>query len=126
MRKLTIHPIQHILKLLDNNQRLSEQDAIWLNSEGRRFFTDKVKIKFHRIEADFYINGYKATQSHWDALCYVLIIVSIKMKYQNQHRLRPRNSLVPLVKFKKAGRHVRSQRKLDSDEKRYKNYKNIA
>ena len=48
------------------------------------------------------------------------------MKYQNQHRLRPRNSLVPLVKFKKAGRHVRSQRKLDSDEKRYKNYKNIA
>ena len=58
----------NILKLLDNNQRLSEQDAIWLNSEGRRFFTDKVKIKFHRIEADFYINGYKATQSHWDAI----------------------------------------------------------
>ena len=57
----------NILKLLDNNQRLSEQDAIWLNSEGRRFFTDKVKIKFHRIEADFYINGYKATQSHWVA-----------------------------------------------------------
>jgi hypothetical protein len=58
----------NILKLLDNNQRLSEQDAIWLNSEGRQFFTDKVKIKFHRIEADFYINGYKATQSHWDAI----------------------------------------------------------
>lgn len=58
----------NILKLLDNNQRLSEQDAIWLNSEGRQFFTDKVKIKFHRIEADFYINGYKATQSHWYAI----------------------------------------------------------
>ena len=27
----------NILKLLDNNQRLSEQDAIWLNSEGRQF-----------------------------------------------------------------------------------------
>lgn len=58
----------NILKLLDNNQRLSEQDAIWLNTEGRQFFTDKVKIKFHRIEADFYINGYKATQSHWYAI----------------------------------------------------------
>ena len=58
----------NILKLLDNNQRLSEQDAVWLNSEGRQFFTDKVKIKFYRIEADFYINRYKATQSDWDAV----------------------------------------------------------
>ena len=31
-------------------------------------FTDKVKIKFHRIEADFYINRYKATQFHWYAI----------------------------------------------------------
>ena len=58
----------NILKLLDNNQRLSEQDAIWLNSEGRQFFTDKLKIKFHRVEADFYINEYRTTKSHWDAI----------------------------------------------------------
>ena len=58
----------NILKLLDNNQRLSEQDAIWLNSEGREFFTDEVKIKFHRVEADFYINEYKTTKLHWHAI----------------------------------------------------------
>ena len=58
----------NILKLLDNNQRLSEQDAIWLNSEEREFFTDEVKIKFHRVEADFYINEYKTTKLHWHAI----------------------------------------------------------
>jgi hypothetical protein len=58
----------NILKLLDNNQRLSEQDAIWLNSEGRQFFTDELKIKFHRVEADFYINQYKTTKLHWHAI----------------------------------------------------------
>ncbi len=57
-----------ILKLLDSNQRLSEQDAVWLNSEGRQFFTDELKIKFHRVEADFYINEYKTTKSHWHAI----------------------------------------------------------
>ena len=58
----------NILKLLDNNQRLSEQDAIWLNSEGRQFFTDELKIKFHRVEADFYLNEYKTTKLHWHAI----------------------------------------------------------
>lgn len=58
----------NILKLLDNNQRLSEQDVIWLNSEGRQFFTDELKIKFHRVEADFYINEYKTTKLHWHAI----------------------------------------------------------
>ena len=58
----------NILKLLDNNQRLSEQDAVWLNSEGRQFFTDEVKMKFHRVEADFYINEYKTTKLHWHAI----------------------------------------------------------
>ena len=58
----------NILKLLDNNQRLSEQDAIWLNSEGRHFFTDELKIKFHRVEADFYLNEYKTTKLHWHAI----------------------------------------------------------
>ena len=58
----------NILNLLDNQQRLQEQDAIWLNSEGRQFFTDKLKIKFHRVEADFYLNEYKTTKLHWHAI----------------------------------------------------------
>ncbi|RSZ26115.1 hypothetical protein NDM229_008890 [Acinetobacter bereziniae] len=58
----------NILKLLENNQRLSKQDAIWLNSEGRQFFTDELKIKFHRVEADFYLNEYKTTKLHWHAI----------------------------------------------------------
>ena len=36
--------------------------------EGRQFFTDELKIKFHRVEADFYLNEYKTTKLHWHAI----------------------------------------------------------
>ena len=58
----------NILNLLDNQQRLQEQDAIWLSSEGREFFTGEVKMKFHRVEADFYLKQYEVTKSDWHAI----------------------------------------------------------
>jgi len=58
----------NILSLLDNKKRLQEQEAVWLNSEGREFFTDKVKIKFHRVEANFYLKQYEITEQDWHAI----------------------------------------------------------
>jgi hypothetical protein len=34
-------------------------------------------------------------------------------------RIKPRNVLVPLAKFKKAGKHKRSNRKKRNDERKY-------
>lgn len=58
----------NILNLLDNQQRLQEQDAVWLNSEGRVYFTDAVKMKFHRVEANFYLKQYEITKLDWHAI----------------------------------------------------------
>ena len=60
--------IIEIIKLLDTDQRLPKEDSVWLNSVGRRFFTDSLKVKFHRVEAAFYLNEYKIKKSHWDAI----------------------------------------------------------
>ena len=58
----------NILSMLDNQQRLQESEAIWLHSDGKDFFTEKVKLKFHRTEANFYIQQYKITNSAWHAI----------------------------------------------------------
>ena len=58
----------NILKLLDSNQRLQEQDAVWLSSEGRKYFIEPVRIKFHRVEADFYLKQYATTKLDWHAI----------------------------------------------------------
>ena len=58
----------HILQALDSNQRLSPDDAVWLVSEGSQFFSGKVKIKFYRTEADFYLRNYQKNQDLWSAI----------------------------------------------------------
>lgn len=78
LNKYGIHPyhistkqqskLLNILNFLDNKQRLQEQDAVWLNSEGRKFFTDEVKMKFHRVEANFYLKQYEINKSDWHAI----------------------------------------------------------
>ncbi|ENU93960.1 hypothetical protein F971_00398 [Acinetobacter vivianii] len=57
-----------ILSLLEREQRLSDNDRIWLTSEGYEFFTGKLKNKFHRIEAEFYLQEYKVKKSNWSAI----------------------------------------------------------
>lgn len=57
-----------ILSFLEREQRLSDNDRIWLTSEGYEFFTEKLKGKFHRIEAEFYLQQYKVKKSNWSAI----------------------------------------------------------
>ncbi|MCH7384406.1 hypothetical protein MMP71_11130 [Acinetobacter dispersus] len=57
-----------ILSLVEREQRLSENDRIWLTSEGGEFFTEKLKGEFHRIEAEFYLQQYKVKKSNWSAI----------------------------------------------------------
>ncbi len=57
-----------VLNFLEAQKRLDDHDAIWLSTDGRDFFTDTVKLQFHRIEADFYLNQFKVTKSEWSAI----------------------------------------------------------
>ena len=58
-----------ILSKLDSETRLSQDEAVWLNTEGKKFFSIKVRHKFHRLEANYYLQEYaKNTKNIWNAI----------------------------------------------------------
>lgn len=58
-----------LLNKLENETRLSHDEAVWFNTTGKNFYKDKVRHKFHRIEANFYLNEYaKNTKNIWNAI----------------------------------------------------------
>lgn len=61
--------IYEILSKLDRGIRLSQDEAVWLNTIGKEFFITKVRHKFHRLEADYYLQEYaKNTKNIWNAI----------------------------------------------------------
>lgn len=61
--------LSEILNKLDNQIRLSEVEAVWLNTADKRFFTSKVRHTFHRLEANYYLQEYqKNTKNIWNAI----------------------------------------------------------
>lgn len=60
--------ILNILQTIDNKQRLQEVNIIWLNTKGQDFFTNEVRIRFHQIEADFYMKDYDKNGDLWSAI----------------------------------------------------------
>ena len=58
-----------ILSKLDSEIRISQDEAIWLTTIGAKFFTTKVRHKFHRLEADYYLHEYaNNTKNIWNAV----------------------------------------------------------
>lgn len=61
--------VSEILNKLENEKRLSQDEAIWLNTIGKKYFSTKVRHKFHRLEANFYLEEYaKNTNNIWNAI----------------------------------------------------------
>ena len=61
--------LSEILNKLDNQIRLSEVEAVWLNTADKQFFTSKVRHTFHRLEANYYLQEYqKNTKNIWNAI----------------------------------------------------------
>lgn len=57
-----------LLHKLDAQSRLSEDDFVWLKSEGRECVSQEILHAAHRLEADFYIAEYKRTADIWKAV----------------------------------------------------------
>ena len=47
---------------------MSQNETVWLASEGRQFFSGAVKVKFYRTEADFYLQDYQKNKDLWSAI----------------------------------------------------------
>ncbi len=57
-----------ILQRLDKGHRLPESDIVWLNVEGKEYFTKELRSKFHESEAKFYASEFKNKKDYWLAV----------------------------------------------------------
>ena len=60
--------LMNILECLDADQRLTDEDFVWLSSEGELYFSDQLRIAYHRLEADFFAREFKRTHDPWMAV----------------------------------------------------------
>lgn len=61
--------LSEILSKLESQTRLSQDEAVWLNTVGKKFFSSKIRHDFHRLEADYYLQEYaKNTKNIWNAI----------------------------------------------------------
>jgi len=57
-----------ILQRLDGGNRLSDNDVLWLNTEGKDFNTESIKMAYHEREAKYFATEYQRTNDPWNAV----------------------------------------------------------
>jgi hypothetical protein len=57
-----------ILRYVDTDQRLSQDDFVWLSSLGENYFSNRLRAAYHRLEAEFFANEFKKTRDPWMAV----------------------------------------------------------
>ncbi|NTU82668.1 MAG: hypothetical protein HGA45_25405 [Chloroflexales bacterium] len=60
--------LMSILKRVDADQRLEEEDSVWLSTVGKDYFTDELRIAYHRLEAEFFASEFHKTHDPWAAI----------------------------------------------------------
>lgn len=60
--------LMQILQRIDRGNRFSDEDFIWLTTEGAAYFTDILKKTYHDLEARFYASEYNQTNDPWSAV----------------------------------------------------------
>ncbi len=60
--------LMNILHRLDGGNRLTEEDNLWLITEGKDYYTEILKTAFHEREAEFYRDEYQRTSDPWNAV----------------------------------------------------------
>jgi len=82
--------LMDILKRIDNGQRLSEKDIVWLTTDGNEYYTVKLRTRFHSIEAKFYTNQYEKTQDLW-------MLVNASSHYRKSNNAKSANQLFDAI-----------------------------
>lgn len=60
--------LMQIIHHVDNGDRFSDEDILWLTSEGEDYYTEILKMTYHEREAQFYASGYNKTNDPWCAV----------------------------------------------------------
>jgi hypothetical protein len=60
--------LMDILRRVDNGARLSEDEVVWLSTEGDEYYTQELREGFHKNEADFHAGEFKKSKDPWSAV----------------------------------------------------------
>jgi hypothetical protein len=60
--------LMNILHRIDDGNRLSDDDVLWLTTEGQDYYTEILKAAFHEREAEFFASEYRRTFNPWNAV----------------------------------------------------------
>lgn len=60
--------LMNILRRVDNWIRLSEEEIVWLRTEGEEYFTQELREGFHKNEAEFNAGEFKKNKDPWYAV----------------------------------------------------------
>jgi hypothetical protein len=60
--------VMEILRRADAGSRFEPEVLVWLKTEGKAYFSEPLKHKFHAAEADFFISEYQRTHDPWMAV----------------------------------------------------------
>lgn len=60
--------LMDILRRVDNGVRLSEDEVVWLSTDGDEYYTQELREGFHKNEADFHAGEFKKNKDPWSAV----------------------------------------------------------
>lgn len=60
--------LMDILRRIDAGNRLTDEDQLWLKTEGKEYYSDTLRSVFHEQEAKFFASEYKRTKDPWMAV----------------------------------------------------------
>lgn len=60
--------LMNILRRVDDGNRLSDDDVLWLTTEGQDYYSEILQAAFHEHEAEFYASEYRRTSDPWNAV----------------------------------------------------------
>jgi hypothetical protein len=90
IEKADFPTLMTILRRVDNGIRLSEDEIVWLSTEGKDYFTDELRKGFHQIEAFFHASEFKKNKEPWSA-------VNASRHYRKCGRARSADSMLSTI-----------------------------
>ncbi|MBK1875090.1 hypothetical protein FE848_17835 [Marinobacter sp. 1-3A] len=60
--------LMNVLQHVEAGNRIAERDFVWLNAEGKRYFTKELREAYHFREAEFCAREYIRTRDPWNVI----------------------------------------------------------
>lgn len=68
IEKESFNHLMGILHRIDGGARFSDEDVLWLTTEGSDYYSDELRFEFHSREAAFFATEFARTRDPWNAV----------------------------------------------------------